>query len=170
MKKAFAIAITTMGLIGAALAAPFTPGDLVVYRAGDGAAALGSAATAVFLDEYDISGALVQSVPMPTAVSGSNKRLTCSGSSTSEGLMTLSADGQFLMVTGYDADVGTAAVAGTTAAATNRVVGRVNAAANIDTTTALTDAFSGGTANIRGACSTNGTDIWAAGTGSNSIC
>jgi hypothetical protein len=43
-------------------AANFTAGNIVVYRVGDGTAALGSTATAVFLDEYTPSGTLVQSV------------------------------------------------------------------------------------------------------------
>src|SRR5436190_14750865 len=57
----------------------FTAGNLVVYRVGDGSASLNANAAAVFLDEYTASGALVQSIAMPTAVSGSNKRLTASG-------------------------------------------------------------------------------------------
>src|SRR5688572_4352462 len=96
-------------------AASFTPGNLVVYRVGDGSAALSSAATVVFLDEYTPAGVLVQSIAVPTTTSGANRRLTASGSSTTEGLLTRSTDGQFILLTGYDAAVGTAAVAGTTA-------------------------------------------------------
>src|SRR2546423_3889503 len=165
MKKILGtLAIATLGGILTTLAAPFTPGNLVLYRVGDGTAILTTVATPVFLDEYTTGGTLVQSIALPTGVSGSNRRLTASGSSTSEGLLTLSVDGQFLVATGYDANVGTAAVAGTTSTTVNRVVGRVDASANIDTTTALTDAYS--TSNIRGVTSTNGTDIWTTGTGS----
>ena len=140
----------------------------MVYRVGDGAAALTNAATAVFLDEYTPAGALVQSVPMPTAVSGSNRILTGSGTATSEGLLTLSSDGQYLVLAGYDATVGTVSVANTASAAVNRVIGRVDGAATIDTTTALTDAYSGtaGTAgNPRGAVSTDGMNFWTSGNG-----
>ncbi len=166
VKSALLLVIAVLGGAATISAAPFTPGNLVIYRVGDGAAALSSAATAVFLDEYTPAGTLVQSVPLPTAVSGSNRRLTASGTATSEGLLTLSTNGQYLVATGYDADLGTAAVAGTAAAAVNRVVGRLDGAATIDTTTALTDAYSGGTANIRGAVSTDGMNIWTTGTGS----
>src|SRR6185312_4296282 len=146
----------------ASTTAAFTPGNLVVYRVGDGSVALTAAAAPVFLDEYTPAGALVQTIPMPTAVSGANKRLTAAGNSTSEGFLTRSVDGNYLLVPGYDAAVATGAVAGTTSAATNRVIGRVDAAGNVDTTTALTDAISGG--NPRGATSTNGTDLWISGT------
>ena len=173
MKKIFGIlAIAILGGTASMLAAPFTPGNLVIYRVGDGEFALSSAATIVFLDEFTPSGTFVQSVAMPTAVNGSNRRLTASGSATSEGLMTLSVNGQFLMLTGYDADVGTAAVPQTASATVNRVVGRVDASANIDTTTALSDAYSGtanNNANVRGATSTNGNDIWTTGTAQTSM-
>lgn len=141
-------------------AAGFTPGNIVVYRVGDGAAALGSTATAVFLDEYTPAGALVQSIAMPTAVVGSNRRLTASGSATSEGFLSLTSNGQYLAVPGYDAALGTAAVAGTTSASVNRVVGRVDSSGTIDTTTAISDAFSGG--NPRGATG-DGTNFWVVG-------
>ena len=69
MKKssafAFAVifALANCQLVGAA---GFTAGDLTVVLAGDGTAALGSAATAAFLREYTISGSLVQTINLPT--------------------------------------------------------------------------------------------------------
>lgn len=54
-------------------ASTFGAGNLVVYRVGDGSAALTANATAVFLDEYTPAGVLVQSIPMPTVVSAPNK-------------------------------------------------------------------------------------------------
>ena len=161
------IAIVMLAGTSSIPASPFTPGNIVVYRVGDGAAALAGTATFVFLDEYTPAGALVQSVAMPTAVSSSNRRLTATGNSTSEGNMTLSVDGQFLMLTGYDADVGTATPAQAASATVNRVVGRVDGSGTIDTTTALSDAYSGtagNNANIRGVISTDGNDIWTTGT------
>jgi predicted extracellular nuclease len=141
---------------------PFTPGNLVIYRVGTvGGGALGSAATAVFLDEYTPAGVLVQSIPMPTADLGSNQMLTAAGNSTSEGFLDLSSDGRYIVLTGYDAAVGTLAVAGTTSASVNRVIGRVDANGNIDTTTALSNVFN--TGNIRGATSVDGTSFWATG-------
>jgi hypothetical protein len=65
-------------------AAPFTLGNIVVARVGNGSAVLSAAATEVFLDEYTPSGRLVQSISMPTFVSGRNRILTASGNVTSE--------------------------------------------------------------------------------------
>ncbi len=141
--------------------APFTAGNVVVYRVGDGAAAMTSgAATAVFLDEYTPTGSLVQAVGLPTADSGSNQQLTSNSTATTEGFLTLSTDGRFLIVPGYDAAPGTASVSSSSSATISRVIGRVGAGGAIDTSTTTTS-FSGG--NIRGATSTNGTDLWASG-------
>src|SRR5262245_24809049 len=144
------LVVPTLILIGArpAMAASFAQGNLVVLRVGTGSAALSSAATQVFLDEYTPAGGLVQSVPLPVAGSGSQRRLTMSGSATSEGALALSADGRYLTLAGYDTDPGTAAVAGTTSAAVPRVVGRVGGDGSVDTSTAVTDTFSGN--NVRG--------------------
>jgi VCBS repeat-containing protein len=142
-------------------AADFTPGNVVVYRVGDGSAALSNAAAAVFLDEYTPAGTLVQSVAMPTAVAGAHRRLTASGSATSEGLITRSSDGLKLVVTGYDAALGTASVSGTAIATVNRVVGSVGITAAIDTTTALTDQPTAN--NIRSAASVDGSAFWVTG-------
>jgi len=140
--------------------AAFTPGNLVIYRVGDGSAALTSAATAVFLDEYAANGTLVQSVAMPTADRDSNRPLTSSGTSTSEGMITRSTDGKFIVATGYASAPGTLSIAGTAAVTVNRVIGRVAADATIDTSTTLTS-FSG--VSIRSAAATDGSNFWVSG-------
>jgi predicted extracellular nuclease len=144
-----------------ASAADFAPGDLVVLRVGTGTAALSSAATPVFLDEYAPTGTLVRSVAVPTAAVGGMRRLTMSGSATSEGALALSADGHFLSFAGYDADPGTAGVAGTTTAMAARAVARVDGAGTVDTSTAVTDTFSG--TNVRGAVTDDGSRFWVVG-------
>src|SRR5690349_22824835 len=56
-----------------------------VVRIGTGAAALSSAASAVFIEERQVTGAPVgTAVALPTAASGSNHMLTMSGSARSE--------------------------------------------------------------------------------------
>ncbi|MFC7480206.1 hypothetical protein ACFQX7_09365 [Luedemannella flava] len=142
-------------------AADFGEGNLVVLRVGTGSAALSSAATEAFLDEYTPAGALVRTVALPTTGTGANRRLTVSGSATTEGALARSADGRYLTLGGYDADPGTASVAGTAAATTARVVARVDGAGVVDTSTALTDAYSGG--NIRGAVTDDGSRFWTVG-------
>lgn len=143
----------------------FTAGNLVIYRVGDGSAGLSNVATAVFLDEYTPTGTLVQSIAVATSDSGSNQTLTASGTATSEGALSLSADGRFLVFTGYDAALGTTGVASTATSAVVRTIGLAGASGTIDTSTTTTQ-FSGN--NIRGATSTNGTDLWAVG-GANGV-
>lgn len=144
----------------------FTAGNLVVSQVGaDGSTSvLNNSATPVFLKEYTAGGSMVQSIAMPTlaTVSG-NRALTVSGSATSEGALTLSVDGRYLLMTGYNADAGTLTVVSTSSATVNRVVGRIDAAGTIDTTTAMSDAYTGN--NIRSAASVDGTAFWVSGSG-----
>src|SRR5437762_199335 len=84
-----ALCVATTLCANHASAAAFILGDLVVVRVGDGTAALSSAATATFLDEYTPGGVLVQTIPLPTALSGLNQPFTLSGSATSEGFLAL---------------------------------------------------------------------------------
>lgn len=142
---------------------PVLPTELMVVRVGDGTAALSSDSVATFIERRKISdGSLVGNVlAMPTAVAGANKRLTLSGSATSEGGLSRSADGKYVLLGGYDAMPGTASVPTTSSATVNRVIGRIDGAGAIDTSTAF-DYFS--TDNIRSATSTDGKALWAAGT------
>lgn len=147
---------------------PFQPGNLVVVRIGDGTASLAEGnAHKVFLDEYTTSGSLVRSRAMPTLALGSNKRLTLSVSAAdhTEGYLTLSPDGQFLALGGYDAPPGYASVAAAPYAAVKRVAGVVNANGEANTSTVL-NTFS--SVVIRSVITSNGYDIWAAG-GNNGI-
>jgi hypothetical protein len=144
-----------------AFASAFTLGDLVVVRVGDGSAALSSAATATFLDEYTPGGALVQSIPLPTALSGLNQPFTLSGSATSEGFLALSQNGLFLTMGGYNAVPGTAGVTTATPTTVPRGVARIGLNGVVDTSTSLSDAYNG--SNIRSAVSSDGVNIWTGG-------
>jgi hypothetical protein len=139
-------------------AAAFTAGDIVVYRVGSGVGALSTAAAAVFIDEYSPTGTLMQSIPMPTTGSGA---LTANGTSTAEGIISRSDDGRYIVLTGYRKDAGGTSPNSDTSVVTPRVVGRIDSLGVVDTSTGLTDAFSG--ANIRAVGSTNGTEFWMGG-------
>lgn len=139
----------------------FKPGNIVVARVGDGTAALSAAATEVFLDEYTPSGTLVQSVPLPTFVSANNRTLTAAGNASGELALTRSADGHYLVLAGYGASPGTAAVASTAATDVTRVIGLVGADGNIDTSTSAGEGFSG--SSIRGAATADGTSFYSVG-------
>jgi len=142
-------------------AAAFGLGDLVVVRVGDGVAALNSNATATFLDEYTPSGVFVQSIPLPTSLSGLNQPFTLSGSATSEGFLALSQNGLYLTMGGYNALPGTVGVTTATPTAVPRGVARIGLNGIVDTSTSLTDAYNG--SNIRSAVSSDGVNIWTGG-------
>lgn len=149
---------------------PFTAGNFVVYRVGDGVNALPTItnSTPVFLDEYTPAGVLVQSVAMPTAANGSNHAFTASSAnatSQGEGMINLSANGQFLVLTGYDAPYPGTQGLNQTLAVAPRVIGLVDYNATINTTTGLTSGFSFTTA-LKSAI-LNVTDIWVVGASDN---
>ncbi|WP_205509537.1 T9SS type A sorting domain-containing protein [Longitalea arenae] len=164
MKRTISIALAVLALQNGSAQAPFTAGNIVVYRVGTGPATLGNASAAVFLDEYTTTGTLVQSIAMPTTTSGSNKALTATGRGDTEGILTLSSDGQYLVLTGYNAPVGIVGIGGTSSTSRPRTIGLVKYDASINTSTALTDLSSANF--VRCAVSTNGTDLWAIGAGS----
>ena len=90
------------------------------------------------------------------AASGAQRAFVGSGTATTDGLLTRSADGACLAVPGYGRDLGTGSgnlVSGSVAGggAIPRVVARVSATGAIDTSTALTDAAVAG--NFRSAAS-----------------
>lgn len=142
--------------------AAFSSGSVVVYRVGTGSGPLQNTGNAVFLDEYSATGSLIQSIALPTAASGANLPLVASGTATSEGFMSLSADGRYLLLTGYGSTLPAGgSLSATSGTAVPRVIGRVDGAGTVDTSTALTD-YAGGN-NPRSAASSDGIDLWATG-------
>ena len=141
----------------------FTAGDVVVYRVGDGSAALTNAGTAVFLDEYNpTTGTLDGSMALSTIATP----LVASGTATSEGLINLSGNGQYLLATGYDATVGTtnagASITGTATTGTGAVPREV---ATISGTGVVVQTTTTGYSanNIRSAASQDGVSIYTSG-------
>ena len=141
-------------------AAPFTAGNVVVYRVGSGSESLVNSGNPIFLDEFTPSGVLVQSIALRTAPSGAQRAIFASGTASSEGLLSRSGDGRYLLLTGYAARTGTS-LSRTSASVVPRVVARVDFNGNVDTSTALTD-FSD-LNNPRSATSNDGTQIWITG-------
>lgn len=162
-RSAFAAALITLAaVLGQAQAAPFAPGNLVVTQI-DFADVWGDNAGQVNLQEFTTTGAPVQTLAMPTTVNGANRRLTMAAGMFRQGHLSRSVDGRYLVMGGYDADVGYPFVATTWASEVNRVVGRVDWNGNIDTTTALTDCFQGDAADFRMVATTDGTKYWMVG-------
>ena len=132
-----------------ALAAAIIPGDLIIFRAGDGTAALTTTAVPAFLDEYSPNAVLVQSIPLPS--SGASA-LTATGNAATEGIISRSQDGSTLIFGGYRKDAGGANPSGDTPATTNRVIATVGLNGVVNTSIALTDA----TGMMRSAASVDG--------------
>ena len=138
----------------------FTFGNLVVARVGTGAAALTSAANPVFLNEYTTTGTTGITISLPSTTSGSINRILSSGTATSEGQLSLSTDGQYLTLGGYDAVVGQASVNST--AGISRVIARVNSLGAIATSVMPNSIHSSG---FRSVTTTDGSRYWTAGNG-----
>src|SRR6478752_7341822 len=99
---ATAVALAT----ASAIAAPFTPGNLVVLQIGDGNTSVSGASVSVFLKEFTVAGAPVQTINIPDTTAGA--RLTVTGSSTSSGHLSVSTNGQYILLGGFDLAPGTA--------------------------------------------------------------
>ncbi|MFG2045674.1 PxKF domain-containing protein [Dactylosporangium sp. NPDC048998] len=165
---AVAIALTAAGLtIATAPAAALAPDVIDVVAVGTGTGALTSSATPVSIVPMSSVGAVGTPIPLPTAASGSNFPFALSGTATSEGALALSGDGRYLTLAGYATTPGTGSVASTTTTPTAptvpRVVARIDGNGAVDTSTRLTDAFSGN--NVRGAATNDGTGFWVTGAG-----
>jgi hypothetical protein len=155
---------TNGGVVCDGQAVPSCTQTFTLVRVGTGAAALAASATATFLETYYptlVGGAPVSVVALPTTASGGNQALLLGGTSGTEGGLSRSADGHYVTLAGY------AGAAGSATTGTTRVVGRMDAAGNVDTSTRLaSSAFSG--QSVRGATSLDGQNFWVSGNGNTS--
>jgi hypothetical protein len=125
----------------------------------------------VFVDEYaQTGGTVISTVALPTTdpTGTTNRSLMLAGSDApangQTGGLSLSGDGHYLVLAGYDAAAGTPPVGGIALSQTatfNRIVARIDAVGTFDTSTRLNAAFN--TAAVRGATTDDGTRFWVAG-------
>ncbi|MFM1871744.1 MAG: hypothetical protein RL398_1166 [Planctomycetota bacterium] len=150
---------------------PLQTGNLVLVRVGDGTATINSNTQAVYLDEVDAAGNLVQSLALPTTTVGNQRQFTIRGGAGSEGYLNLSPNGQWLTLAGYDTPPLSplSATEGSPAATTPRVIARIDRfTGQVDTSTALVDAYDGSATiqgNVRSAITDDGNRFWLSGTG-----
>jgi len=136
-----AVAGSLLGLAGPAFAGTgFTPGDLVVEQVGTvGGATPSSTSAPVSLWDYSTSGTpsgYVDTFSSTTSTdTASSHALVDSGTATYNGEISLSADGQYIYVAGYDANAGVASI--TSSSLVPRTVGIASADGTLDTSTAL---------------------------------
>ncbi len=139
MKKQ--LLISSLCAIAFSASSQFTPSRLAVYRVGDGTTITNNRTSAVFVDEY-LTSSLDQTTPtmslnIPVSTTGSNYRLTSIMRSSAsafqvEGMSGLSPDGNHLAIIGYDQETGA-----TVTNSTIKVVGLINAAGQVNTSTTL---------------------------------
>jgi hypothetical protein len=135
----------------------FSRGDIVVLQVGNGSISA-SGAPGVLEDYLAVGGVLQTQLALPTT--GSNALIF--GGSSYEGALTLSADGQNIVLGGYNVPLGSfsGTIDSSSAASVPRAVGSVNAAGSfmLDATTTQ---FSGST--IRSAVGDGAGNFWAGG-------
>jgi len=183
MKKLLSLvtAIVTLALGTTAMAASFSPGDIVIYRIGGLAnqangATLTNTGNIVWLDECrpisptDVNNGsnlvVVQSIMLPTNYFGGYSPVIEDAATSLDGLMSQSLDGRFLIFTGFGATLGQYTNDALTTFDADfqvpRVVGLIDGFGHIDTTTVQTNSFSDGE-DIRSAATTDGTNLWFSG-------
>ncbi len=172
------------GLLAAsrADALPFNPGDLVVSVVGntDGSRPTDNQASPIQLIELTTTGTVVGSMLLPQTASGANYAISGEYGSSSEGLLHRSADGHSLVIAGYGINAATfnaggaaiygdarlaqtTSVPGGTVPAVARVIADINARSQVDTSTALFNAFDKN--NPRSVATVDGTSFYVAGQG-----
>jgi hypothetical protein len=110
------------------------------------------------IQKYDLTGAPVGApLPLPTQASGAQQPISITGNNITEGDLTTSADGRFLVTTGWNVPPGGQAGAGTSA-----VVARIDSSGSVDTSTVVGGAFTP-TLSTRSAVSKDGTGFWVSG-------
>jgi hypothetical protein len=155
------LSITLLAL-PAANAAPISPDNVVVFRAGSGANPLGNTGNNVFLDEYTTAGSLVQSIEINST--GTGTKLVVAGNLTAEGGLTISPDGKWIAFAGYNSGAGAASsLSAQTSSTLPRVAGVLNTTTGSYSLTVMGTMFSG--VSPRSAVSTDGNKIFASGGG-----
>jgi hypothetical protein len=140
--------------------ATFFPSNLVVLRVGDGAQILTNSGNTLFLDQFASNGAYVSSMALPD--SGASA-LLISGVASSEGYMTLSGDGRFLAVAGYNTNRGvlTKSLSASASSSVPRVIGTIDGAGTY--TLAASSSVEYSTDNIRAGATDGRNNFWGAG-------
>jgi hypothetical protein len=147
---------------------PFGSGDVLVYRNGDGVNPLTSTSggNAVYVDEYLPVGssqtAPVQSIAFPTLDSGTTHSLISDSQQSVDGQVSLSGNGQYVFLEGYDASPTTSTqLHFASATVVPRTIGVIKYDGTVESGVALTDVSSGATFN--GVYSPDGNQFYATG-------
>jgi len=141
----------------------FLAGNLAVLRVGDGAESLSSHGNSVFLDQFSTNGTFLSSVAVPD---NATNALIISGSATSEGGLTRSADGRLLLLAGYHITLtnSTSSLASSSSKNVPRALGALDLAGTFSLVGVTTNQYSKN--NIRSGTSDGRGNYWGAGANS----
>jgi len=142
------------------------PTNLVVLRVGDGAQILTNSGNTLFLDQFASNGGYVSTMALPD---NGASALLISGVATSEGYMTLSSDGRFLAVAGYNVDRGvlTKSLSSSSSSDVPRVIGTIDGAGHSTLAASTSVAYS--TDNLRAGATDGSNNFWGAGSADGTI-
>lgn len=159
-------ALVTPGLQAPASAVEaITADELAVVVVGDGST-YDNVAGPVTIQHIDSEGQLGPSIGIPTEGEGDQHGFTIGVNRDQAGALQQSVDRQFVTLGGYDAPVGMSDVNGTEAPDVLRVIARIDASGEVDTSTTLAGSFN--ERHVRGVVSVDGSRYWAAGHGGDS--
>jgi hypothetical protein len=144
----------------------FAAGNLAVLRIGDGVETLGSSGDSIFIDQFTTNGTLAGSLAIPD---NDTNALLVSGSATSEGALTRSADGRLLVIGGYNIPLTNAAALTLSLANTNsitapRALGVLDVSGNFALVAVTTNQYS--LNNMRSGATDGRGNYWGAGANS----
>lgn len=159
LRPLLTVLIAAFAAIAPAANAQFTPGNVLVYRVGSGTGGLVNTGAPVFVDKYTTTGTLVRSVAMPST--GGGVKLIASGTAGAEGLLTVSPNGRYVTLTGYNATIPTIGLTTALGVDVNRTVAVIDSATGNVSFTLLSDFAS--SSGPRSAVTDNGTNLWITG-------
>ena len=165
------VALAWLASAGTMFAQGFAPGQIVVWRVGGdasynpGASALTSAATAVFLDQFSpfTAGQIAPAYTTSLPTTPGSLAQTDSGTATSNGFFSPAQNSFSLDTPGYNAAVGTAAVAGSDPALINRSIGVVSFNGSVNSSTGFNN---GPLNNYRSVAGDGANNFWVSTAGS----
>jgi hypothetical protein len=131
-------------------------------RVGDGTAALSNTTSAaVFLEHRSLTdGSLMgTAIPLPTSANGMNQPIALAGGDVSQGALTRSGDGRYLLFAGNAVAPGAQIMA-----SAQVVIGRMAVNETVDTSTAFVPP-SGASNTLRSVVSADGNSLWTSGSG-----
>jgi hypothetical protein len=165
-KELLFLASCLSGVLAQAQITPgFEPGNLSVLRIGNSSATLASSGDPVFLDDYTTNGVMAKSIAIPAQGPTS---LIIGGTSTSEGAISRSANGNFIVMAGYNTDEPYASsLANSASTNVPRCVATIDFNGNYNFITNTQTAFSGN--NIRSGASDGSNNFWAVGAVSGTV-